>query len=70
MVGNDLQFRMEDTYRTHDEIEVPAESFAMLSGKTFAYIIYGGTGHGRKGTHRYGTVAGCLNTICFHAEKE
>ena len=36
--GNDLQFRMEDTYRTHDEIEVLAESFAMLSGKTLEYI--------------------------------
>ncbi|MBQ7715555.1 MAG: SpoIIE family protein phosphatase [Clostridia bacterium] len=35
---NDLQFRMEDTYRTHDEIEVLAESFAMLSGKTLEYI--------------------------------
>ena len=36
--GDDLQFRMEDTYRTHDEIEVLAESFAMLSGKTLEYI--------------------------------
>ncbi len=36
--GNDLQFRMEDTYRTHDEIELLAESFAMLSGKTLEYI--------------------------------
>ena len=36
--GEDLQFRMEDTYRTGDEIEVLAESFAMLSGKTLDYI--------------------------------
>ena len=36
--GDDLQFRMEDAYRTHDEIEVLAESFAMLSGKTLQYI--------------------------------
>ncbi len=36
--GNDLQFHMEDAYRTHDEIEVLAESFAMLSGKTVEYI--------------------------------
>ncbi|MBR2590867.1 MAG: SpoIIE family protein phosphatase [Clostridia bacterium] len=35
---DDLQFHMEDTYRTHDEIEVLAESFAMLSGKTVKYI--------------------------------
>ena len=36
--GDDLQFRMEDAYRTNDEIEVLAESFAMLSGKTLEYI--------------------------------
>ena len=36
--GDDLQFTMEDTYRTHDEIEVLAESFAMLSSKTLEYI--------------------------------
>ena len=36
--GNDLQFCMEDAYRTHDEIEVLAESFAMLSSKTLEYI--------------------------------
>ena len=36
--GDDLLFRMEDEYRTHDEIEVLAESFAMLSGKTLEYI--------------------------------
>ncbi|MBQ7671013.1 MAG: SpoIIE family protein phosphatase [Clostridia bacterium] len=36
--GDDLQFRMEDAYRTHDEIEVLAESFAKLSGKTLQYI--------------------------------
>ena len=36
--GEDLQFQMEDTFRTGDEIEVLAESFAMLSGKTLEYI--------------------------------
>ena len=36
--GNDLQFQMEDAYRTGDEIEVLADSFAMLSGKTVQYI--------------------------------
>ena len=35
---NDLQFQMEDSYRTHDEIEVLAESFAKLSAKTVQYI--------------------------------
>ena len=36
--GDDLQFKMEDVYRTHDEIELLAESFAMLSEKTIEYI--------------------------------
>ncbi|MCR4712063.1 MAG: SpoIIE family protein phosphatase [Clostridia bacterium] len=36
--GDNLQFRMENVYRTNDEIEVLAESFAMLSGKTMQYI--------------------------------
>ena len=36
--GNDLEFKMEKAYRTGDEIEVLAESFAMLSGKTLQYI--------------------------------
>ena len=36
--GDDLQFRMENVYRTHDEIELLAESFAMLSEKTLEYI--------------------------------
>ena len=36
--GDNLQFFMEDAYRTHDEIEVLAESFAMISGKTLEYI--------------------------------
>ena len=36
--GDDLQFRMEDEFRTNDEIEVLAESFAMLSAKTLQYI--------------------------------
>ena len=36
--GNDLRFEMQDEFRTRDEIEVLAESFAMLSGKTLEYI--------------------------------
>ncbi|MBQ6262709.1 MAG: SpoIIE family protein phosphatase [Clostridia bacterium] len=36
--GDDLRFSMEDAYRTNDEIEVLAESFSMLSGKTLEYI--------------------------------
>ncbi len=36
--GEDLQFKMEDTYRTGDEIEALAESFAMLSAKTLEYV--------------------------------
>lgn len=36
--GNDLQFQMEPDYKTNDEIEVLAESFAMLSAKTLQYI--------------------------------
>ena len=36
--GNDLQFHMEPAFRTGDEIEVLAESFAMLSAKTLQYI--------------------------------
>ena len=36
--GDNLQFVMEDEYRTHDEIELLAESFAMLSEKTVKYI--------------------------------
>ena len=36
--GDDLQFHMEKAYRTHDEIQVLAESFAMLSAKTVEYI--------------------------------
>ena len=35
--GN-LEFRMEDAYRTGDEIEVLAESFASLSHKTVQYV--------------------------------
>ena len=34
----DLQFHMEKAFRTNDEIEVLAESFAMLSAKTVQYI--------------------------------
>ena len=36
--GKDLQFRMEDEYRTGDEIEVLAESFETLSAKTLQYV--------------------------------
>ena len=36
--GTDLAFEMEDTYRTGDEIEVLAESFATLSKRTISYI--------------------------------
>lgn len=36
--GNDLQFKMEDVYRTDDEIEILAESFANLSAKTLQYV--------------------------------
>ena len=36
--GRDLQFFMEDEYRTGDEIEVLAESFANLSAKTLKYV--------------------------------
>ena len=35
---NDLEFKMEDTYRTGDEIEVLAESFATISHKTVEYV--------------------------------
>ncbi len=33
-----LEFKMEDTYRTGDEIQVLAESFAMISHKTVEYV--------------------------------
>ena len=36
--GDDLQFKMEDEYRTKDEIEALAQSFADLSAKTIQYI--------------------------------
>ncbi|MBQ8093221.1 MAG: SpoIIE family protein phosphatase [Clostridia bacterium] len=36
--GNDLQFFMEDAYRTGDEIEVLADAFAKLSAKTLQYV--------------------------------
>ena len=36
--GKNLQFRMEEEYRTGDEIEVLAESFAALSAKTLQYV--------------------------------
>ena len=36
--GKNLQFQMEDEYRTGDEIEVLAESFATLSAKTLQYV--------------------------------
>jgi len=34
----DLRFRMEDVYRTGDEVEELAQSFADLSGKTLEYM--------------------------------
>ncbi|MBO4420132.1 MAG: SpoIIE family protein phosphatase [Oscillospiraceae bacterium] len=38
-LGSDnLQFTMEDSFRTKDEIEILAENFAMLSGKTVRYL--------------------------------
>ena len=36
--GDNLQFKMEDVYKTGDEIEVLADSFALLSGQTLDYI--------------------------------
>ena len=36
--GEQLQFQMEDAYKTGDEVEVLAESFADLSGKTIQYL--------------------------------
>ena len=36
--GEDLQFMMEDTYRTKDEIQALAESFAELSARTLQYV--------------------------------
>ena len=36
--GKNLQFQMEEEYRTGDEIEVLAESFSALSEKTLQYV--------------------------------
>ena len=36
--GDHLQFRMKDIYKTDDEIQVLAESFADLSAKTLRYV--------------------------------
>ncbi len=36
--GEDLRFMMEDTYRTGDEVEALAESFATLSARTLQYV--------------------------------
>lgn len=36
--GSNLQFTMEDAYRTGDEIEELAESFARLSARTLQYV--------------------------------
>ena len=36
--GRNLQFFMEDTYRTGDEIEALAEAFATLSARTLQYV--------------------------------
>ena len=38
MRGEQMEFRMEDSFRTGDEIEVLAESFADLSHKTVQYV--------------------------------
>lgn len=36
--GENLQFMMEDTYRTGDEVQALAESFANLSARTLQYV--------------------------------
>ena len=36
--GDNLEFKMEDTYRTGDEIEILANSFAEMSRKTIEYV--------------------------------
>ncbi len=36
--GQNLEFKMEDSYRTGDEIEVLAESFSTLSHRTVEYV--------------------------------
>ena len=36
--GSDLLFNMDDVYRTGDEIEVLAESFATMSSRTLQYV--------------------------------
>ena len=36
--GENLEFEMEDTYRTGDEIEILADSFAEISRKTIEYV--------------------------------
>ena len=36
--GDNLEFKMEDVYRTGDEVELLAESFATLSHKTVEYM--------------------------------
>ena len=36
--GDNLEFKMEDSYRTGDEIETLAESFAEISRKTIQYV--------------------------------
>ena len=36
--GEDLQFKMEDAYRTGDEVEELAEAFAKLSARTLEYV--------------------------------
>ena len=36
--GEDLRFMMEDTYRTGDEVQALAESFANLSARTLQYV--------------------------------
>ena len=36
--GDNLEFKMEDTYRTEDEIEILANAFAEMSRKTIEYV--------------------------------
>ena len=38
MGEDDIEFKMQDTYRTGDEIELLADSFARLSRKTISYV--------------------------------
>ncbi len=59
--GGDLEFKMEDVYRTGDEIEVLAESFAGLSHKTLEYVEQVKTATAEK--ERIGTELHMANRI-------